>query len=351
VTRGAEPRRGILAARPRSSVDRAADFESACGGSIPPGAISSRLATPNPRGCVGQACQRPAAWLRRTRVVAWDRRASDAGNARAVPTGTTGSKANPLSGDHKVPVSEGGTARMVADVVVACRSCNSSRGGRLNAVTAGAVTREPVFGEENERKILGPQSEIQLALWSADGHELRSLRRSDRLSRPGPAAEVLRDLRSAGKRRHRLARGLAQRTPQRARGRAAPEARRVDGRVASKHAEKPRADRAKPKGARASEAGRLMDRLILSRRSGKNVLKPGLRPSSPHRWRLASRRGQTPGPGFTRSSRQVSSAASPVGVTLPARFGGEPARSPGVCSGIQTSSGPLLERLATGITR
>jgi hypothetical protein len=98
-------------------------------------------------------------------------------------------------------------------------------------------------------------------------------------------------------------------------------------------------------------AGRLMDRLILSRRSGKNVLKPGLRPSSPHRWRLASRRGQTPGPGFTRSSRQVSSAASPVGVTLPARFGGEPARSPGVCSGIQTSSGPLLERLATGITR
>jgi hypothetical protein len=39
-----------------------------------------------------------------------------------------------------------------------------------------------------------------------------------------------------------------------------------------------------------------MDRLILSRRSGKNVLKPGLRPSSPHRWRLASRRGQTPGP-------------------------------------------------------
>src|SRR5207247_1490434 len=55
---------------------------------------------------------------------------------------------------------------------------------------------------------------------------------------------------------------------------------------------------AKPKGARASEAGRLMDRLILSRRSGKNVLKPGLRPSSPHRWRLASRRGQTPGPGL-----------------------------------------------------
>jgi hypothetical protein len=70
-----------------------------------------------------------------------------------------------------------------------------------------------------------------------------------------------------------------------------------------------------------------MDRLILSRRSGKNVLKPGLRASSPHRWRLASRRGQTPGPGFTRSSRQVSSAASPVGVTLPARFGGnQPAR-------------------------
>jgi hypothetical protein len=55
---------------------------------------------------------------------------------------------------------------------------------------------------------------------------------------------------------------------------------------------------AKPKDARASEAGRLMNRLILSRPSGKNVLKPGLRPSSPHRWRLASRRGQTPGPGL-----------------------------------------------------
>ena len=32
-----------LAAGPRSSVDRAADFESACGGSIPPGAIGSLL--------------------------------------------------------------------------------------------------------------------------------------------------------------------------------------------------------------------------------------------------------------------------------------------------------------------
>ena len=43
MTRGAAPRRGILAARPRSSVDRAADFESACGGSIPPGATHTWL--------------------------------------------------------------------------------------------------------------------------------------------------------------------------------------------------------------------------------------------------------------------------------------------------------------------
>jgi hypothetical protein len=59
--------------RPRSSVDRAADFESACGGSIPPGAISSRLATANPHGYAGQVCQRcrecaygayPGAYLR-----------------------------------------------------------------------------------------------------------------------------------------------------------------------------------------------------------------------------------------------------------------------------------------------
>ncbi len=72
---------------------------------------------------------------------------------------------------------------------------------------------------------------------------------------------------------------------------------------------------------RASEAGRLMDRLILSG-AGQNVLKPGLRPSFPHRWHLARRRGQMPGPGSHKSSCAPSSAASPGGVTLPKRIGG-----------------------------
>jgi 5-methylcytosine-specific restriction endonuclease McrA len=80
--------------------------------------------------------------------------------------GTRGSKANPLTGDHKVPLSKGGTARTLADVVVACRSCNSSRGGggRSPIVAAGAVTRKPAFGERNERKkikIAGPKSDSQ----------------------------------------------------------------------------------------------------------------------------------------------------------------------------------------------
>ena len=59
--------------------------------------------------------------------------------------GTRGSKANPLTGDHKVPLSRGGTAKTLSDVVVACRSCNSSRGGggRSPIVVAGAVTRKP----------------------------------------------------------------------------------------------------------------------------------------------------------------------------------------------------------------
>jgi 5-methylcytosine-specific restriction endonuclease McrA len=61
--------------------------------------------------------------------------------------GTRGSKANPLTGDHKVPVSKGGTARTVADVVVACRSCNSSRGGRSAVVVHAPVTRKPRRGE------------------------------------------------------------------------------------------------------------------------------------------------------------------------------------------------------------
>jgi 5-methylcytosine-specific restriction endonuclease McrA len=43
---------------------------------------------------------------------------------------TRGSKGNPLTGDHRIPLSKGGTARSVADVIVACRSCNSARGNR-----------------------------------------------------------------------------------------------------------------------------------------------------------------------------------------------------------------------------
>ena len=64
-----------------------------------------------------------------------------------------GSKANPLTGDHRIPLSKGGTARTVADVVVACRSCNSARGGggRSAIVAAGAVTRKPVIRETNSR--------------------------------------------------------------------------------------------------------------------------------------------------------------------------------------------------------
>jgi hypothetical protein len=42
---------------PRSSADRAADFESACGGSTPPGAITGRMATRKPHRCVGHVCQ------------------------------------------------------------------------------------------------------------------------------------------------------------------------------------------------------------------------------------------------------------------------------------------------------
>jgi 5-methylcytosine-specific restriction endonuclease McrA len=35
-----------------------------------------------------------------------------------------------LTGDHRIPRSRGGVARTVEDIIVACRSCNSSRGAR-----------------------------------------------------------------------------------------------------------------------------------------------------------------------------------------------------------------------------
>jgi 5-methylcytosine-specific restriction endonuclease McrA len=41
-----------------------------------------------------------------------------------------GTPGNPLTGDHRVPLSKGGTAKSAADVIVACRSCNSARGNR-----------------------------------------------------------------------------------------------------------------------------------------------------------------------------------------------------------------------------
>ena len=47
-----------LAARPRSSADRAAAFEAACGGSIPPGAIRNRVAKPTPHGYAGPSGHR-----------------------------------------------------------------------------------------------------------------------------------------------------------------------------------------------------------------------------------------------------------------------------------------------------
>jgi 5-methylcytosine-specific restriction endonuclease McrA len=74
-----------------------------------------------------------------------------------------GSKANPLTGDHKVPISKGGTAKTLSDVVVACRSCNSSRGGggRSPIVVAGAVTRKPVIRETNSKNAIAkPKNEL-----------------------------------------------------------------------------------------------------------------------------------------------------------------------------------------------
>jgi 5-methylcytosine-specific restriction endonuclease McrA len=35
-----------------------------------------------------------------------------------------------LTGDHRIPRSQGGVARSTADIIVACRRCNASRGNR-----------------------------------------------------------------------------------------------------------------------------------------------------------------------------------------------------------------------------
>ena len=57
-----------------------------------------------------------------------------------------------------------------------------------------------------------------------------------------------------------------------------------------------------------------------------NGLKPGLRPSSPHRWRLASCRGQTPGPGSQKIIATARLSRFPGGLTFPERLGGAAAR-------------------------
>jgi 5-methylcytosine-specific restriction endonuclease McrA len=46
-----------------------------------------------------------------------------------------------LTGDHRIPRSHGGVARTVDDVIVACRSCNSSRGNR--AAPGTSLPSEP----------------------------------------------------------------------------------------------------------------------------------------------------------------------------------------------------------------
>ena len=51
-----------------------------------------------------------------------------------------------LTGDHRVPRSKGGVARTTADVIVACRSCNSSRGNRAPSGPVAAPQREPEQG-------------------------------------------------------------------------------------------------------------------------------------------------------------------------------------------------------------
>jgi hypothetical protein len=51
-------------AAPRLNEPLPAYFESACGGSTPPGAITARMAARNPHGCMGQVCRpcRKCSW-------------------------------------------------------------------------------------------------------------------------------------------------------------------------------------------------------------------------------------------------------------------------------------------------
>ena len=45
-----------------------------------------------------------------------------------------------LTGDHRIPRSQGGVARTVDDIIVACRSCNSRRG--LGAVPSSIARQD-----------------------------------------------------------------------------------------------------------------------------------------------------------------------------------------------------------------
>src|SRR5439155_15901033 len=96
-----------------------------------------------------------------------------------------------------------------------------------------------------------------------------------------------------------------------------------------------------------------MATLILLADHAHNGLKPGLRPSSPHRRRLASRRGQTPSPGSHGSSRPPRLVASPVGLTLPHRLEGAsrsriPAYPVGVVGAALLTAPPLTRLRGRG---
>jgi hypothetical protein len=79
-----------------------------------------------------------------------------------------------------------------------------------------------------------------------------------------------------------------------------------------------------------------------------NGLKPGLRHILPHRWRLASRSGQTPRPGTNKSSWALGPAASPVGLTLPERMGGRRSRDAIIQAGWQSVGNFTRRPFSTG---
>lgn len=75
-----------------------------------------------------------------------------------VDCGHRGSPDNPLTADHVIPRSQGGTNDM-SNLVCRCRSCNSSRGGSLTGILT--------FEQACERVGKSPRT---LRLWIADGY-------------------------------------------------------------------------------------------------------------------------------------------------------------------------------------